>query len=195
SYEVAQRLSYMLWNTMPDETLFQAAADDALSTAEAIEAQAERLLQDPRAQGPIADFHFQWLELARFADLSRSQEDYPAFSADLPMEQETLAFVQHIAFDLEQGYQSLMTAPFTFVNADLARLYGVEGDFGDQLEKVELDPELRGGLLTQIGFLASHAYPNETSPIHRGVFINRQILCNDIPDPPANLDTSEGAVE
>ena len=194
-YELAQRLSYMLWNTMPDQELFDAAAENTLSTQEGLLAQAERLLDDPRAEGPVADFHFQWLELSHYADLTRSAQEYPDFSPDLPLQQETLEFIRHIAFDLEQGYESLLTAPFTFVDAGLARLYGLDGDFGEELEKVELDAGERGGLLTQIGFLASHAYPNETSPIHRGVFINRQILCADIPDPPANIDTSEGAVE
>lgn len=82
SFEIAQRLSYMLWNTMPDDELFDAAADDSLSTQEGLLAQAERLLDDPRAEGPVADFHFQWLKLGHYADLTRSEQDYPNFSPD-----------------------------------------------------------------------------------------------------------------
>lgn len=194
-FEVAQRLSYTLWNTMPDDALLAAAERGSLGQEGAIADEAARLLDDVRAEGPVANFHHQWLQLARYEDLLRSPELYPNFAADLPMQEETLAFVRHVVFDLQRGYRTLMTAPFSFVDARLAKLYGLTGNFGTQLTKADLDPEVRGGILTQIGFLASHAYPNETSPIHRGVFVHRRLLCNDIPDPPPGTDTSEGAVE
>lgn len=194
-YEVAQRLSYMLWNTMPDEALFDAAAKGELATPSGVAAAAARLLEDERARAPVADFHFQWLQLSRYEDLTRDRDLFPNFAPDLPMQAETLEFVRHVVFDLERGYETLMTAPFSFVDARLARLYGLSGNFGNTLRKVDLDPDVRGGILTQIGFLASHAYPGSTSPIHRGVFVHRRILCNTIPDPPPGIDTSQGAVE
>jgi len=76
------------------------------------------------------------------------------------------------------------------VNDRLAPIYGLEGDFGPELVQVELDPSERAGLLTQAGFLASHAYPSSSSPIHRGVFVQRRVLCRDIPDPPGDIDTT-----
>jgi hypothetical protein len=194
-YEVAQRLSYMLWNSMPDEALFDAAEGGGLTLLENVATEASRLLASARAEAPVADFHSQWLDLGRYADLTRSAELFPDFSPGLPMQEETLEFVRHVAFDLELGYETMMTAPFTFVDTGLARLYGLSGDFGAELQKVDLDASQRGGLLTQIGFLASHAYPTETSPIHRGVFVHRRILCNDIPDPPPNIDTTQGRVD
>lgn len=193
-HELAQRLSFTLWNTTPDDSLLESAASGALTSGSLPEVVA-RMVDDPRARGPVSDFHFQWLKLNRYADLQRDAEAYPLFSPTLPLQEEVLRFVEHIGFEEEKGYLSLMTAPKTFVNRDSAALYGVEGDFGEELELVDLDPQVRGGLLTQIGFLAANAYPSETSPIHRGVFINRTLLCKIIPDPPSNLDIGEEAID
>src|SRR5690606_19247603 len=145
--------------------------------------------------GPVSDFHFQWLKLSRYADLQRDSDSFPLFSPSLPMQEEALRFIEHIGFEEEKGFASLLTAPQTFVNRDLAALYGLRGNFGDELQLVELDPNERGGLLTQIGFLAANAYAFETSPIHRGVFVNRTILCKSIQDPPSNLEIGDEAID
>ena len=195
-YEIAQRLSYMAWNTMPDDALFDAAESGSLNEAAGLATAAARLLADERAKRPVADFHGQWLQLRDYLDLSRDPETFPDFSADLGpiMQQETQAFIEEVVFTQKKGFETLMTAPFSFVNDRLAALYGVSGSFGSQLVKTDLDVTQRKGLLTQIGFLAAHSYPNETSPIHRGVFIYRRILCQPVPDP-VGIDTTMGAVQ
>jgi hypothetical protein len=195
-YEIAQRLSYMAWNTMPDEALLEAAANGKLDDPAGLAQELTRLWSDARARQPVTDFHEQWLQTDRYFDLTRDTAQFPAFSSDLGplLQQETTAFINHVVFDLQRGFPTLFSAPFSFVNADLAPLYGLSGAFGAELQKVELDPALRKGLLTQLGFLASHSYPGETSPIHRGVFIYRRILCKTVPDP-VGIDTSQGKVE
>jgi uncharacterized protein DUF1592/uncharacterized protein DUF1588/uncharacterized protein DUF1595/uncharacterized protein DUF1587/uncharacterized protein DUF1585 len=191
-YEVASRLSYLLWNGTPDDTLLGAASAGELVTDAGIEAQARRMLDDPRATGPIDDFHAQWLQVSRYDNLTKDDQMFPGFEA-LPManamKEETRRFIRHVILELGADYETLMTSRTTFVDSQLAAIYGLGGTFGTDFEEVELD-ESRAGLLTQIGFLASHAYPIDPSPIHRGVFIQRRILCTEIPDPPGNVDTN-----
>jgi hypothetical protein len=104
------------------------------------------------------------------------------------MAAETMEFFRRTILEQQGSYADLMTSRTTYVDATLASIYGIEGDFGDTLTPVELDPATRSGFLTQPGFLAANAYLVETSPIHRGVFIQRQVLCTEIPDPPPGVD-------
>ncbi|KYF57198.1 hypothetical protein BE08_03750 [Sorangium cellulosum] len=190
-HEVATRLSYLLWNSLPDDALLEAAEGGALGTPAGIEAEARRMLADPRAASVLTDFHDQWLQVSRYDDLMKDPALYPDFDAGVSsaMKAETRRFIQHVVLEMEADYEALMTSPIGFVNDRLAPIYGVEGSFTSELVETPLDPGVRAGLLTQAGFLSSHAFFNKTSPIHRGVFIQRQILCADLPDPPANIDT------
>ncbi len=191
-YEVASRTSYLLWNTMPDDSLAAAADAGQMHTFDQVRAQALRLLADPRARETIADFHSQWLQLSRYATnyLTKNPATYPGFSADTgaTLQLEATQFVSSVVFDDKGGFSALMTAPYTFVNSDTAKIYGVQGTFTKDLQKVQLNPAQRAGYLTQVGFLASHAYADGDSPIHRGVFIQRQLLCNQIPPPPPGVN-------
>jgi len=188
-YEIASRLSYMLWNSMPDDELRAAAASGELDSAEGVEAQARRMLADAKAADPIADFHDQWLGLEEYEGLTKDPVSFPDFSPETAasMRQETLAFVQKVALEDEGSFADLMTSNEAWVDSNLASIYGV-ADPGPAGAWMTLDASERSGLLTQAGFLASHAYPGETSPIHRGVFIQRQLLCASIPDPPGDVD-------
>ncbi|WP_437504242.1 DUF1592 domain-containing protein [Sorangium sp. So ce1099] len=190
-YEVATRLSYLLWNSLPDDALLAAAEGGALGTPEGIEAEARRMLADVKAVSALDDFHRQWLHMSGYADLSKDPALYEGFDASVSsaMLAETQQFIRHVILEMEGDYRTLMTAPVGFVNDKLAPIYGVEGSFTSELVETPLDPGVRAGLLTQAGFLSSHAFFNKTSPIHRGVFIQRQILCADLPDPPANINT------
>ncbi len=190
-YEMASRLSYLLWNSMPDAALFDAAAKGALSDEAQLTAQAQRLLDDPRAQTVVDDFHRQFLELSKDYNLNRDPTLYPNFSAAVSpmMEQETLRFIRQLIFVDQAPFAALYTAPYSFVNKELAALYKVSGTFSStEYTKVTLDPTQRRGLLTQIGFLASHAYARTDSPIHRGVFIVRKVLGLPQGDPPPGID-------
>ena len=189
-YEIAARLSFLLWNSTPDPELLDAAEQGELDELEGIEAQARRLLDDPRAADSIEDFHAQWLRVDEYENLAKDEELYPGLAASLSdsMAEETRRFVHHVVLELEADYATLMTADFTFANQDLAPLYGLGDSLGPEHELVTLDPTQRAGLLTHSGFLAAHAYPDLSSPIHRGVFVQRQILCTELPDPPPGID-------
>ncbi|HKP63970.1 MAG TPA: DUF1592 domain-containing protein [Polyangiales bacterium] len=190
SYEVASRLSYMLVNTTPDAMLLSAAEAGQLNGVDAVAKQAVRLLAGQPARETVRDFHHQWLDLDIYPNkLTKDPKQYPTVTPDLApaLSGEVEKYVDAISFERKRGFISLMTAPFSFVNKTTAALYGVTGSWSDTLTRAELDPKQRAGLLTQLGFLATHAFSQSSSPIHRGVFIQRRILCNAIPDPPPNV--------
>ena len=201
SYEVASRISYMLISAPPDPALMQAADADQLRDPDMVAEHAKRLLSTSEgARETVRDFHHQWLELDIYPQkLTKDPVRFPSVTPLLAgaLEQEVELFVDAISFTQKRGFPSLMTAPFTFVNRTTAAIYGVTGQFSDDtLQRVELDPSQRAGLLTQVGFLASHAFSTVSSPIHRGVFVQRRLLCNNIPPPPPMipaLPTVDGA--
>jgi hypothetical protein len=168
SYEVANRLSYLLWGSMPDDTLFAAAAANQLSTKAQILAQAQRMLADPRARANAAAFHREYTHMgpgSRWEDITRDEETYPLFSeAQVPlMAQETQQFFDYVVFDLGGSFQDLLTSPIGFVNRDLAPLYGLDpAAFGADLVPTDLDPTTRPGAFTRVGFLT--AYRARTQP-------------------------------
>lgn len=187
-WEVASKLSYALWNTMPDAELFAAAQADELGTSEQVRAQAWRMLQDKRAIAVVQDFHGQLMDTDNYANIYKDPERFPAYDPVLneTMRLEVEAFVEEVVFGEQAGVYSLYTAPYTFVNQDLAPIYGLSAA-GSEMQRVELDPAERGGLLLQSGFLASHADSRTPSSIHRGVFVDLEVLCLNLPDPPPNV--------
>ncbi len=190
-YEIANRLSYMFTASMPDRELFQAAAAGELTTPEQIRAQAERLAGSDAIRPRVSDFHEQWLDLAAFRELEKDRELFPDFSPELADEyvEEVRRFVLHVTLDEQRGLASLLSTPHSFVNQRTAPFYGLDPeDFSDEFSLVEFEANERAGLLTQLGFLSAHAYTTDTSPIHRGVFVLRRILCEEIPDPPGGID-------
>jgi hypothetical protein len=205
-YEIATKLSYMLWNTMPDELLFAAAAAGKLGTAEGILAEAKRLLDDDRAKAMVATFHHQLFEYDHYDDLNKDATLFPNFTPALgaDMKKEAEMFVDDVIFKQDGGIRELLTEPTSFVNDELAAIYGLKGTFTSAFVKVDLDPKQRSGFLTRVGFLASNATKLEQHSIHRGVFINRRIVCAKLPDPPnvipplppaANYKTNRERVE
>lgn len=189
-YEVASKLSYLLWNTMPDQTLLDAADRGALSTNDELRAQAARMLEDPRAEQTVNDFHAQWLDLRRYATINRDTTLFPAFTPAVPgmMQEETARFIRSVVLGEKLPFASLYTANHTFVNRELATIYGLSGNYGSTFERVTLDPAQRKGFLTQPGLLASHSYSRTDSPIHRGVFVVRRVLGILQADPPPGID-------
>jgi hypothetical protein len=189
-YETASRLSFLLQNEPPDDALLEAAQSGRLVDSEAVAQEATRLLQTPAARETVRDFHRQWLELSALPNkLAKDPGRYPTVTPSLApvLEEEALRFVEAVTFDDHRGYASLLTAPFAFVNRVTAPLYGLTDVVGDALQRSALDPAERAGIFTQLAFLAPRAYTDQSSPIHRGVFIQRRVLCNTIPDPPANI--------
>lgn len=178
-WQLASRLSYFLWDSMPDDALFAAATAGSLREGDGLRTQASRMLDHPLAAAKILDFHRQLFEFELYGLVTR-----PDLAADIgaKMRREAERFVQDVAVDNDGGLRELLTSSHTFVDADLAAIYGLEGSFDSTFRRADLDPEERAGLLTMPGFLASHS--GETAPILRGVFINLRVLCANLPEPP-----------
>lgn len=191
SYEMASRMSYLFWNTMPDQALLDVAAADGLRTSAQIGDQARRLAVAPRSRQAVRNFHRQWLgfdEIEHIASSGKSPAVYPDYDEHLlpSLQEEAEAFVEHVVFDGEGTMEALFTAPYSMMNADLAAFYGVPGPAGSAFEPVQLDPNRYAGFLTQAGLLAHHAKPDGSSPVHRGLFVRERLLCQ-IPPPPPDI--------
>lgn len=199
AHEVARRLSYMLWGTMPDEPLFEAAASGALLTGEGVTAQAERLVNDPRFGERVLEFHERWMQLGELEALTKDTQTFPAFSPELvtSMRAETQRFISNVTLEHGGTIGALLTAPYGYADARLAGLYGLNGSFGSELTQVTHDASSgRKGLFSQASFLAGHSSSSSgTSPILRGVFLLRRVACAVIPDPPAGAQMEKPEVE
>ena len=188
SYEIASRMSYLFWNSMPDEELFAVAEAGELSTSDEIAAQARRLLGDERAREVVAEFHARWLDLPALESVSKDPSVFPAFTDELRslFAKETETFVDEVFW--EHGTADLLLdAPFSFMNGPLADFYGVAGPAGDAFERVTVDPSQRSGLLTHASVLSVHAKPARTSPVLRGKFVLDRVLCLPPPPPPDDV--------
>jgi Protein of unknown function (DUF1592)/Protein of unknown function (DUF1588)/Protein of unknown function (DUF1595)/Protein of unknown function (DUF1587)/Protein of unknown function (DUF1585) len=189
-FEIAGRLGSLLWSSVPDEMLLDEAQAGRLATREQIATQARRMLADPRARPAVAAFYEQFLGLAMVDVASKDQMVYPAFTDTLrnSMHEETRRFVANVIWDDDARLVTLLTAPYSFVNAPLAELYGVKGPTdATTFSKVMLDPTQRAGVLTQGSMLAAFARPDESSPVKRGKWVRTRMLCGDLPDPPNNV--------
>ena len=186
-YEIATRLSYAIWNTNPPRELLDAAGSGELSTAEGVKGRAINMLSDPRAATTLARFHLQTFRTGVYGSQSKDQRfafDAAALAPAL-QEESRLFFADVVAQG--GGIREILTKPVGYVNEQTAPFYGLTGIKGTQLQKVDLDPSQRAGLLTQVGFLAQMANRTLTDPVHRGLAVLRQVLCDD-PDPPPPID-------
>ncbi len=183
--ELASRLSYALWQSMPDQALLVAAEGGQLTGAGYL-AQVDRMLADEtRMRASSTWFHDQLLEVARYSDITRSTTLFPEYSKPLTvaMKEETQRYVNAVVFEEKAGLDRLLTAPYSFVNTDLAKVYNVTVPAAGY-SKVTFTNGQRGGLLTQVGFLATNSSSTDPDAIHRGVFINHKLLCANLPPPP-----------
>ena len=188
SWEMASRLSYTLWGSMPDDTLFQAAQMNKLQSQADILAQAQRMVMDSKARAKVADFHTVYAlqgDGTRWSEAAHDPALFPAFKTSMvpTLTAETAKFFDYITFDLKGTFQDLITKPVAFVDKDLAPVYGLTST-STTLTMVDLDPTQRAGVFTHAGFLASYSSYNRTSPILRGAFLEKQVLCRQIPAPP-----------
>jgi len=190
---LAVRLSLLLTGSLPDAELLAAGADGSLLDPAVLRAQAERLLVDPRATRSIDDFATQWLELQR--PTPKDLTLFPHYDGGVPeaLIEESLRFVRDVVLDGDARMSTLLTAPYTFANADVAIGYGSELDgmeLGPAFERVDLDPSRRGGVLTQPAWLARHAHESWIGFTPRGLWINEALSCMLVPPPPADVDVS-----
>jgi len=190
-FELANRLSYFIWNSMPDQALFDAAAAGELDTTEGIAAQVDRMLADPRAMALVENFAGQWLLVRSLDDHVPDYQTFPSYDDTLrdAFRNETELFFQEFLKG-ELPINEILTAEFTYLNDRLASHYGVPFEGGSQFEKVDLsdNPE-RFGLLTLGSILTVTSYPNRTSPVKRGVWILENLLCDGPPPPPPGVET------
>jgi hypothetical protein len=191
-FELATRLSYFLWSTMPDDVL-SASADSGKLTSDPAElaAQVDRMLADPKSSALTTSFATRWLTLYRLDDVAPDAKAYPGFDDALRVaaQQETATFFSKLIAD-NLPLATLIDADFTYANARLARHYGIAAA-GDALTRVSLAGTPRAGLLTQASFLMGNAHPDRSSPVHRGDWILNRILCAATPPPPNEIDGVE----
>jgi hypothetical protein len=187
-YEVASRLSYFLWQSMPDQALFDAAAAGKLATPTDVEAQARRMITDPKAHNMMAAFFQQWLSLDQVAARPKDATVYPQFNDALKasMNNESLAFIDNVAFQGDGALTTFLTANYSYVDQTLASVYGVTGATATAA-KLMLDPTQRAGLLTQSAFLTVTGATNGSNPVKRGRKIYERLLCGTLPPPPPNV--------
>ena len=182
-YELASRLSYFLWSSMPDDELFELAGKNQLRAHQ--EEQVRRMLKDPKARALTQGFAEQWLHLAALKNASPDPKLFPEFDESLrqSMREETRRFVAHV-IEEDRSVMDFLDADYTFLNERVAKHYGIEGVSGEEFRMVKLDPaQRRGGLLTQGSILTLSSPPTRTSPVKRGVWI-LETLFNEHPAPP-----------
>jgi hypothetical protein len=189
SYEMASRLSYLFWGTMPDDVLFQEADAGRLVTAAQVATQAKRLLADPRAGRAVGHFFTLWLEVDRLAGADKDPNVYPQFTAAIPslLVEEVQRLAQDLVLTRGGGFATLLTAQHSYLDKTLAAFYKVSGPTGSTFTEVRFDPRKRAGLLSAAGVLAVQAVSNQTHPIKRGVFVREQLLCQALTPPPGEL--------
>lgn len=193
-YEVASRLSYMLWGSMPDDALIAAAAAGTLGTPEGILAEARRMLDSEKAREKVSMFHADYAHMGegtRWVGYQRDANYYPLFNESLipTLTDESKAFFDYI-FTSGGTFKDLVTSPVAFVNSSLAPIYGLNAaDYGTALQQVTLDGAQRPGAFTRAGFLAAYSLFNRPSAILRGAFMQKHVLCRQIGAPP---DGAEG---
>jgi hypothetical protein len=188
-FEVANRLSYLLWQSMPDKELRNAATAGELNTPERIEAAIQRMLADPRARDGFFHFVRQWFDVERLEATNKLEHDQ--FDDDLrhAMVEETKRFVQSIIWDDGGSLTDLLTSKETVVNERLAKLYDLPA-VGSGWNRVTLSGQPRAGLLTQTAFLTGHGHPLNPSPVLRGMFILERLACAKVPSPPPGVDVT-----
>ncbi|MCR9295876.1 MAG: DUF1592 domain-containing protein [bacterium] len=196
-FELASRLSYFLWSTMPDQELLAEASHGTLRSH--LQQQVTRMLADDRSQAFVANFVGQWLQLRNLAGVAPDQEVFPEFSSQLAqdMRRETENFFAHVLRE-NQSVLQLLDSSFTFLNDSLARHYGIDDIEGDEFRRVDLPNRIRGGILTQASILTLTSHHNRTSPVKRGQWILQQLLGTPPPPPPpdvAALDESPEAAK
>ena len=187
-YELASRLSYFFWSSMPDETLFRLAGEGKLRSQEVLAGEVRRMIVDPRARALVDNFAGQWLQIRNLRAFNPDRDRFPGFDEPLrqAMFRETELFFAEIMRE-DRSILDLLDADFTYMNERLARHYGIPGVKGDEFRRVRLTVPQRGGLLTQASILTVTSNPNRTSPVKRGRWVLEQLLGAPPPPPPPDV--------
>ena len=192
-YQLASRLSYLLWSTMPDTELSKLADEGKLHEPTVLKAQVKRLLADPRSRALFDGFGAQWLGLGELKDKTFDPAKFPQMTREMrsAMVDEARLFFESIVRE-NRSVVSFVDSDYTFLNGTLATLYGMEKTVtGPQMRQVKLTNPNRGGILGMPGILATTSFPNRTSPVNRGVWVLEQVLGEHVPPAPPNVPTLE----
>jgi hypothetical protein len=187
AYGVATRLSLGLWDSLPDRPLLDAAASGALASPDAVAEHARRMLNDRRSRAKVRDFLHQWLHTEEAEDLSKDPAAYPDFNEEVLADLRTSLdlFLEAVVWGNEgSDYRQLLLADHLYLNDRLAKFLGVDAPAGGGFQMVSFDPAQRSGVLTHPYLLAALAYHKNSSPIHRGVFLTRNIVGRTLRPPP-----------
>lgn len=192
-YQLASRLSYFLWATMPDDELVALADSGKLSDQPILKAQVKRLLEDPRSRALFDGFGAQWLGLGALAGRTFDASQFPLITAELrsAMYDEARLFFESIVRE-NRSVISFVDCDYTFLNESLATIYGLEGTVtGPAMRRVQLSDGNRGGILGMPGILAATSFPNRTSPVKRGVWVLERVLGDHVPPAPPDVPALE----
>jgi len=194
-YEIASRLSYFLWDTMPDDSLLAAARRGELATKEQVEQTARRMLADERSRPAFDEFLAQWLRFDRLLSATRDRRRFREFNGEVAaaMAEETRRLFRHLVWN-DQNFLELFTANYTFASTELARMYNLP-EPSEEFARIEYPADSgRSGILGHGSFLVLTSKPSETSPTARGLFVRNQFLGHEVPPPPPGVDTTLPAV-
>jgi hypothetical protein len=189
AYELASRLSFLIWSSGPDDALLDAASRGELGSNEQLRQRARTMLADPRAERAISHFFQQWTGAQRLAITTKSPDAFPEFTAEVKeaMAAELPAFVQRVLGAGDGTLRTLLTEPVAYVNAALAPFYGVTAPSAPGFVTLPLE-QGRSGILTQAGLLSVQGHPDQTSPVLRGKFVRSMLLCEPPPMAPMDVD-------
>ena len=187
-FELASRMSYFLWSSMPDDELFALAHRDELHKPETLEAQVRRMIADPKSKALVDNFAGQWLQFRRLSTIAPDKTVFPQFDEQLraDMQKETELYFARIMHD-DRSVLEFLDSDYTFLNGRLARFYGISNVYGSEFRQVSVSGQHRGGLLTQSSILLVTSNPGRTSPVKRGKWILETLLNAAPPPPPANV--------
>jgi hypothetical protein len=185
-FTIASRLSFDLWDSLPDRELWKLAAQGGLRTREQVSREAQRMLSDSRAHAKMQFFLHHWLQMNRAEDLSKDGKLFPGFTPEIVADLRTSLnlFLEEAVWSGASDFRNLLTADYLFLNKRLADFYGVSTNTLDDFVKVKVDDKQRSGVITHPYLLAAFSYPKSTSPIHRGVFLTRNIIGRALKPPP-----------
>jgi cytochrome c553 len=185
-YNVASRLSFGLWDSLPDDALIQAASRNELATREQVYAQAERMLADPRAWFKLREFLLQWLKVDLYPDLTKNPKRYPGFDEEVASDLRASLelFLEQVVWNERSDFRELMLTNKLALNGRLAKFYGINLPPDAPFQTVTVSAKERVGILTHPYLLASFAYLDASSPIHRGVLLARSFLGRTLLPPP-----------
>ncbi len=176
-YDIASRLALTLWDSVPDKELLEAAASNALHTQDQVRAQAQRMIADDRTKEKMHGFFHHWLDFERAESTAKDPKIFPGFDAEMlaDLRESLMRFIDGVVWSEKSDYRELMQADYLLLNDRLGKFYGKPVQ-GEEFQRVSFDPKQRAGVVTHPYLLASLAYSKQSSPIHRGVFLSRNIV-------------------